>query len=69
MRPRYFAKLWARPLNSWGTAFRKLNRVPAQAWRTPALGCLKVLSDVESVLLLILKGEAQEISGAGLPAA
>ena len=30
LRPRYFFKLWARPLNSWVTAFRKLNRVPAR---------------------------------------
>ena len=52
-----------------GYSFQKIEPCAGQARLTPAQGCLKLLSDVESVSLLILKGEAQEISEAGLPAA
>ena len=39
-----------------GNSYQYIERYASQARLTPAQGCLKVLSDVESVLNLILKG-------------
>ena len=52
-----------------GNNYQEIEPCAGQARLTPAQGCLKILSDVESVLLLILKGGSQKISEAGLPAA
>jgi len=52
-----------------GYSFQEIEAFAGQVRLAPARSCLKVLSDVESVSLLILKSEAQEISEAGVPAA
>jgi hypothetical protein len=43
-----------------GNSYQYIDRYASQAGLTPSHGCLKVLSDVESVLNLILKGGTED---------